>query len=267
MLEEFRNGTKQQADVMPKLEAVMKKRLEKSRDGQYKKFVIPVSTKSITEYAAHVLVKGINNFYEDYKTQGITEQEAASAKGVLAWAKNHYKSQPGEERLKILKKAYALEYAQNTLNDLLADGVDADKNTALKLLDSDYIGEIYKEPKVYISKGIAGSLRSEQEDMANGDKKTTLYVDIVAEKNAKVLYDLTKKARGKIEDVAGIRLYNAVGKKEQKTDDGSKELLMSDIPAGSKGASTDAKKRKKFAEKIAKVLEASRKLKGHKKAA
>ena len=42
---------------------------------------------------------------------------------------------------------------------------------------------------------------------------------------------------------------------------------MSDIPAGNKGEFTDAKKRKKFAEKIAKVLEASRKLKGHKKAA
>lgn len=214
-LDAFRNGTRIQAQLAAKFDSFMQKRLQKSRDDQFKKYVFRLETRTLKEYARTRISQGVKDFA---KENNIPDAEARDVAAILKWTQKHYKQQSDETRLAVLKKAFALEYAKKTLDDYMESSVDKDKQTALDLMDGDFVGDAYKDPKVYLGKGVSGSLRAEKTDAS-----TNLHLDATVSKGTEIeeakLDDVMKK---KVEGISANGLSSRKGRKEMDMEDGSR---------------------------------------------
>ena len=247
----FRAGTLDRPAMLAKFEKVMDKRVEKSRDERFKDFTSRVvKTETLAEYATEIAAGEVDKFAEE---NGIPEAEAGSLESVVSWARKRFTTDRSEARFRVMQKAFALEHGVRSLEDALASHNPKQTLAAESgILDGTYFESAYDKPKVYIQKGISGTLE-------RGEAGGTEWVDIkvVANKGVRGPDDIKDVVNAKTGNL-GVRIAGVT----RKINDGSEVDYFAEKSRPSLVRSLfSTNKRAKIREQLAKVLTAQRKRK------
>jgi len=246
----FRAGTLDRPAMLAKFEKVMDKRVEKSRDERFKDFTARVKTETFEEYATQIAAGEVGKFAEE---NGIPEAEAGSLESVVSWARKRFKTDRSEAGFRVMQKAFALEQGVRSLEDALASHNPKQTLSAESgILDGTYFKSAYDKPKVYIQKGISGTLE-------RGEAGGTEWVDIkvAANKGVRGPDDIMDVVNAKTGDL-GVRIAGVT----RKVNDGSEVDYFAEKSRPSLVRSLfSTTKRAKIREQLAKVLAAQRKRK------
>jgi hypothetical protein len=246
----FRAGTLDRPAMLAKFEKVMDKRVEKSRAERFKDFTARVKTETFEEYATQIAAGEVGKFAGE---NGIPEAEAGSLESVLSWARKRFKTDRSEVGFRVMQKAFALEHGVRSLEDALASHNPKQTLAAESgILDGTYFKSTYDKPKVYIQKGISGTLE-------RGEAGGTEWVDIkvVANKGVRGPDDIKDVVNAKTGDL-GVRIAGVT----RKVNDGSEVDYFAEKSRPSLVRNLfSTTKRAKIREQLAKVLAAQRKRK------
>jgi len=139
-LENYRNDKQgKYGELLSAFDRVMNERYQVFKQNSDNRFVNLFKTKDLKEYTNMVLSRAATELAQDYNIPSTVNRDINSLRD---WAKNQYVSNANEANFNRLKQAYALDYASNSLSDLLKsqDNIKG-KGTTLQLLDGNYIEE------------------------------------------------------------------------------------------------------------------------------
>lgn len=249
-LANFRAGTVDRPAMLATFEKVMDKRVEKSRAERFKDFNARVKTETLEEYATEIAAGEVGKFADE---NGIPAAEAGSLESVVSWARKRFTTDRSEVGFRVLQKALALEHGVLSLEDALASKNPKQTLAAESgILDGTYFKSGYDKPKVYIQKGISGTLERSE---ANGVERVD--IKVVANKGVRGPDDIVDVINAKVGNL-GVGIAGLT----RKVNDGSEVNYFAEHSRPSLVRSLfTTTKRAKIREQLAKVLAAQRKRK------
>lgn len=249
-LADFRAGTVARPAMLAKFEKVMDKRVEKSRAERFKDFTTRVKTQTLEEYAIEITAGEVGKFAEEH---GTPAAEAGSLESVVSWARKRFTADRSEVGFGVMQKALALEYGVHSLEDALASHNPKQTLAAESgILDGTYFKDAYDKPKVYLQKGISGTLERGE---AGGIE--WVEIKVVANKGVRGPDDIMDVINAKTGNL-GVRIAGVT----RKVKDGSEVSYFEEKSRPSLVRSLfSTTKRAKIREQLAKVLAAQRKRK------
>ena len=131
--------------------------------------------KDMRVYAAEVIADRMQKIVNEHDND-VSDDDAKSVDNLLAWAKKKYKlavahreanqeDDAAEDALqksfKTLKSVFGIQYATNTLEELISSGKAENQNKALSMLDTEIDAILKDQANVYLDKGLTGELTME----------------------------------------------------------------------------------------------------------
>lgn len=140
---------------------------QKSNDKLFNRY----KSRTLKDYAANRLMIGIEKFANAHNVpEDISNNPADISRNIndlIEWAEDNFETKQSnavdqEEQdyaFKILQQAYSLDYANQTLKDLLISKNTTQRSkTVEKSLNNNLIEDALKNPKLYIKDGVSGQL-------------------------------------------------------------------------------------------------------------
>ncbi|NEO76176.1 hypothetical protein [Moorena sp. SIO4G3] len=168
-------------ELVSAFDQVMNERYLVFKQNSDERFVNNFRTRDLKEYVNMVLSRAATEFAIEYRVPATVNQDINS---LRTWAEAEYANRPSPNKLDILKQVYALDYASNSLNDLLQSPDEIKrKGTTLQLLDDNYIDECRRNPKVYLQDGVSGQIVVNRRDPRLISLDVTIGSDVTRQGN------------------------------------------------------------------------------------
>ncbi len=181
-LANYRNNPQgKYGELLNAFDQVMNERYLVFKQDSDDRFVNKFRTRDVKEYVNMALSRAAMEFAIEYRVPREVNEDINS---LRTWAEGEYARRPSPNKLDILKQVYALDYASNSLNDLLKSPDEIKrKGTTLQLLDNNYIDECRRNPKVYLQDGVSGEIVVNRRDPRLISLDVTIGSDVTRQGN------------------------------------------------------------------------------------